>query len=133
VLKLNSINTNNLKFTKMRTIKLFLAAILAITMSATVSAQTKDHSTTTMTKTETFKVSGKCESCKARIEKTAKVDGVTKAVWSDKTKMLTLVYNPMKVKTDDIQKSLAAVGHDTPKYKATDKAYNTLPGCCKYR
>jgi periplasmic mercuric ion binding protein len=129
----NSINTNNLKITKMKTIKLFLAAIIAITMSATVSAQTKDHSTTTMTKTETIKVSGKCESCKARIEKTAKVDGVTKAVWSEKTNMLTIAYNPSKVKTDDIQKSLAAVGHDTPKYKATDKAYNALPGCCKYR
>jgi len=44
-----------------------------------------------------------------------------------------LVYNPMKVKSDDIQKRLAAVGHDTQKYKATDKAYNSLPGCCKYR
>ena len=117
----------------MKTLKLFLAAILAITMSATVSAQTKDHSTTAMTKTETFKVSGKCESCKTRIEKTAKVDGVSKAVWSEKTNMLTIAYNPSKVKTDDIQKSLAAVGHDTPKYEATDKAYNSLPGCCKYR
>ncbi|MDD4970983.1 MAG: ATPase [Paludibacter sp.] len=117
----------------MKTLKLLFVAILAIAMSTTVSAQTKDHSTMAMTKTETIKVSGKCESCKARIEKTAKVDGVTKAVWSDKTKMLTIVYNPSKVKMDDIQKSLAAVGHDTPKYKATDKAYNALPGCCKYR
>jgi len=117
----------------MKTLKLFLVAIIAFTMSSVTTAQTTDHSKMAMTKTETIKVSGKCESCKARIEKTAKVDGVTKAVWSDKTKMLTLVYNPMKVKSDDIQKSLAAVGHDTPKYKATAKAYNALPGCCKYR
>jgi len=117
----------------MKTLKLFLVALIAITVSATTSAQMTNNSKMVMTKTETIKVSGKCEMCKARIEKAAKVDGVTKAVWSDKTKMLTLVYNPMKVKSDDIQKKIAAVGHDTPKYKATDKAYNALPGCCKYR
>ena len=117
----------------MKTLKLFLVALIAITVSATTSAQMTNNSKMVMTKTETIKVSGKCEMCKARIEKAAKVDGVTKAVWSDKTKMLTLVYNPMKVKSDDIQKKIAAVGHDTPKYKATDKAYNALPSCCKYR
>ena len=117
----------------MKTLKLFLVALIAITVSATTSAQMTNNSKMVMTKTETIKVSGKCEMCKARIEKAAKVEGVTKAVWSDKTKMLTLVYNPMKVKSDDIQKKIAAVGHDTPKYKATDKAYNALPGCCKYR
>ena len=84
-------------------------------------------------KTETIKVSGNCETCKARIEKAAKVAGVAKADWSTKTKMLTLVYDPAKVKSDDVQKKIAAVGHDTPKYKATAAVYNALPGCCKYR
>jgi periplasmic mercuric ion binding protein len=116
----------------MKTLKLLFVAVLAFALGTTVSAQTKDH-TMAMTKTETFKVSGKCEMCKARIEKTANLDGVTKAVWSEKTKMLTIAYNPSKVKIDDIQKKLAAVGHDTPKYKATATAYNALPGCCKYR
>ena len=123
----------------MKTLKYIFAAIIAISVSATASAQMTDHSKMNMkaetaaTKTETIKVSGNCETCKARIEKTAKVDGVSKAEWSEKTKLLTLVYNPSKVKSDDIQKKLAAVGHDTPKYKATDKVYNALPGCCKYR
>lgn len=117
----------------MKTLKLFLVALIAITVSATTSAQMTNNSKMVMTKTETIKVSGNCELCKTRIEKAAKVDGVTKAVWSDKTKLLTLVYNPMKVKSDNIQKQIAAVGHDTPKYKATDKAYNALPSCCKYR
>jgi len=84
-------------------------------------------------KTEAIKVSGNCETCKARIEKAAKVAGVDKADWSTKTKVLTLVYNPAKVKSDDVQKKIAAVGHDTPKYKATAAVYNALPGCCKYR
>ena len=124
----------------MKTLKLFIVAIIALTVSATTLAQMNDHSKmnmkkteTAVTKTETINVSGNCELCKARIEKAAKVEGVTKAVWSDKTKLLTLVYNPSKVTGDDIQKKIAAVGHDTPKYKATDKAYNSFPGCCKYR
>ena len=107
----------------MKTLKFFIA-IVALTISTVAFAATK---------TETIKVSGNCESCKARIEKAAKVDGVTKADWSDKTKILTLVYDPSKVKSDDVQKKIAAVGHDTPKFKATDKVYNALPGCCKYR
>jgi len=124
----------------MKTLKYIFAAIIAISVSATTSAQMTDHSKmkmnkaeTTVSKTETIKVSGNCETCKARIEKTAKVAGVTKAEWSAKTKILTLTYDPSKVKSDDIQKKLAAVGHDTPKYKATDAAYNALPSCCKYR
>ena len=124
----------------MKTLKYIFAAIIAISVSATTSAQMTDHSKmkmnkaeTTVSKTETIKVSGNCETCKARIEKTAKVAGVTKAEWSAKTKILTLTYDPSKVKSDYIQKKLAAVGHDTPKYKATDAANNALPSCCKYR
>ncbi len=117
----------------MKTFKYFLSALFLMTLSASSFAQMTDHSKMAMTKTEVIKVSGKCESCKARIEKAAKVDGVTKADWNVKTKLLTLVYNPSKVKSDDIQKSIALAGHDTQKYKATDKAYNSLPGCCKYR
>ena len=99
-------------------------AIVALTVSSVTFAATK---------TETIKVSGNCESCKARIEKAAKEAGVTKADWSDKTKVLTLVYDLSKVKSDDVQKKIAAVGHDTPKFKATAAVYNALPGCCKYR
>lgn len=107
----------------MKTLKFFMA-IVALTVSSVTFAATK---------TETIKVSGNCESCKARIEKAAKVAGVTKADWSDKTKVLTLVYDLSKVKSDDVQKKIAAVGHDTPKYKATNAVYNSLPSCCKYR
>jgi len=107
----------------MKTIKFFIA-IVAFTFSTVSFAANK---------TESIKVSGNCESCKARIEKAAKVAGVSKAEWSDKTKVLTLVYDDAKVKSDDVQKKIAAVGHDTQKYKATAGVYNALPGCCKYR
>lgn len=107
----------------MKTLKFFIA-VVALTISTVAFAANK---------TESIKVSGNCETCKARIEKAAKVTGVTKADWSEKNKVLTLVYDPAKVKSDDIQKKIAAVGHDTQKYKATAAAYNALPGCCKYR
>jgi len=107
----------------MKTIKLILA-IMAISISSTVFSANK---------TETIKVSGNCESCKARIEKAVKVKGVAKAVWSEKTNLLTVVYDPTKISTDDIEKRIVAVGHDTPNYKSSTATYNALPACCKYR
>jgi len=117
----------------MKTLRYFLAAIIAITFSATSFAQMSDHSKMSATKTEIIKVSGKCESCKARIEKAAKVEGVIKADWNVKTNMLTLAYDPSKVKSVDIQKRIAEAGHDTPLFRAEAKNYSALPSCCKYR
>lgn len=107
----------------MKTIKFFIA-IIALTISSVTFAANK---------TESIKVSGNCEMCQSKIEKAAKITGVIKAEWNKKTKILTLVYDASKVKIDDIQKKIAAVGYDTPKYKATNEVYKTLPGCCKYR
>lgn len=111
----------------MKTIKFLMVAIMALVMSNVATAQGGTS------KTETIKVSGKCSMCKDKIEKAAITAGVDKADWSEKTKVLTIVYNPSKVKSDDVQKKVAAVGYDTPKYKATAATYNALPGCCKYR
>lgn len=116
----------------MKTIKLFLAVILSVALGTAAVAQTASKSIVSV-KTEVFNVNGKCDMCKARIEKTALIAGVSRAVWDVKTKKLSLTYNPAKVKTDAVMKALAAVGHDTDKFKATVKAYNSLPGCCKYR
>ena len=121
----------------MKTIKFIIATVFAVAIASSSFAQMDmkmhDHSKMAVaTKTETIKVWGNCGSCKARIEKTAKVDGVTKALWDAKTQVLTLTYDPSKVKIEDIQKKLSAVGHDTEMFKADDKAYGALPGCCKY-
>ena len=109
----------------MKTGKLFLAAMLVVFVTTGLFAQGS-------AKTENIKVWGNCEMCKSRIEKAAKIDGVTKAEWSDETKTLALVYNPAKVSSDDVQKKIAAAGHDTEKFKGDDKAYSKLPDCCKY-
>lgn len=113
----------------MKTLKFFSLSIIAMIFSLSVTAQNQPMST----KTESFKVEGKCGMCKARIEKAAKIEGVTKAEWDADKQLLTVTYMPDMVKIDDIQKKVAAVGHDTEKVKADDKTYNKLPGCCKYR
>jgi copper chaperone CopZ len=85
-------------------------------------------------KTEKFKVYGSCGMCEQRIEKTVKsMNGVTKADWYKETKMLKVTFDESKVKLEDIQKKLAEVGHDTNRFKASDKVYKALPECCKYR
>jgi mercuric ion binding protein len=117
----------------MKATRFIFTALLAVVLSVSACAKAHDHSKMTATKTETIEVSGNCEMCKVRIEKAAKIDGVSKADWNEKSKVLTLVYNPSKVKSDDVQKRIAAVGHDTSKFKASDAAYNALPECCKYR
>lgn len=104
---------------------MFFTALLFTVISTVSYSQTS-------VKTETFKVKGSCGMCKARIEKAAKTEGVSKADWNQESKKLTISYNPSKVTADAIQKKIAAVGYDTQKYKADEKAYNSLDACCKY-
>jgi len=79
-----------------------------------------------------IRVTGNCESCKKRIEKAAKVDGVKKAEWIESSNILTVTFNPLKTTVDQIEQTVAKVGHDTEKYKAEDSVYNSLPDCCHY-
>jgi len=81
-----------------------------------------------------FHVSGNCEMCKERIETAAiSVNGVLSAVWEPDDEMMHLQFDPGKTTADAVQKTIAAVGHDTEKHKAPDAVYNDLPGCCLYR
>ena len=114
----------------MKTTKVLLSIMLAVFVSVTLSAQ--NQAKDTKSKTETIKVLGNCDMCKTRIEKAAKAEGASGASWDSKTKLLTLNYDPSKTSIDAIAKKEASVGHDTEKYKAEDKVYNALPGCCKY-
>ena len=84
-------------------------------------------------KTEKIKVYGNCGLCKTRIEKAAiSVAGVSKATWVDKDEFLTVTFDDTKTSVLKIEEAVAKVGHDTNHAKATDKAYNALPGCCRY-
>lgn len=112
----------------MKMTRIFLSVMLSVFVSMNLAAQSKDSGS----KSETIKVLGNCDMCKTRIEKAAKAEGVASASWDSKTKLLTLNYDPSKTSADAVSKKVAAVGHDAGKYKAEDKVYNALPGCCKY-
>lgn len=115
----------------MKTIKIIGIALLAIALNVNSNAQGVQSKTTN--KTETLKVSGKCNMCKSTIEKAAKVEGVSKSEWDARTKTLALTYDPSKITVDQVGKKIAASGYDNEKAKADDKAYNALHSCCKYR
>ena len=81
----------------------------------------------------TFGVKGACGMCKTRIQEAAKsVEGVTLASWSEDTQSATVTFNT-KTNANEIQKAIAAVGHDTETHKADDEVYNNLHSCCKYQ
>ncbi len=105
-------------------------AILGIAMMilTTVSfAQEKN-------KKMSFEVDGKCEMCKARIEKAALgVKGVKYALWDIPSHELSLIIDERKTDPMKIKTALVAVGHDTKELKATDEAYDSVHPCCKYR
>ena len=115
----------------MKTISLFFVIALLYAIGIDSSAQTGSKPAGQQ-KTETFKVWGNCDMCKARIEKAVKAEGATSADWNKNTKILTVTFDPSKTSVDLFSKKLAAVGHDTEKYKADDKAYQALDACCQY-
>lgn len=106
----------------MKNVMLLLAAVL---MMGTAEAKT--------VKT-TFEVKGNCGMCQKRIEAAAKgVKGVTSARWNKENGQLSLVYDNKQASPEKVQKVLAEAGHDCGKFKADQKVYDALPGCCKYR
>ena len=108
----------------MKSLKLMLTATL-VASGSFLFAQSNQ-------KSDTVKVYGECGMCKSRIEKVLKVEGISSAIWDEETKLLIVSYDPSKISNEDIQKKVAAVGHDTEKFKAPDEVYKKLPGCCKY-
>ena len=80
-----------------------------------------------------FKALGNCGQCKTRIEKALKIKEVKLAKWNRQTKMVSVAYLSPAITLDSLQQRVAAVGHDTEKFKAPDSVYSELPGCCLYR
>jgi len=84
-------------------------------------------------KTEKIKVYGNCGSCEKRIEKAAlSVDGVSVADWNKETKMMEVTLDDSKTDVHKVGMAIAKAGHDTDMHRATDEAYDALPGCCHY-
>jgi len=84
-------------------------------------------------KTDTFKVYGNCGMCEKTIEGALKnIKGIDRADWDKETKIMEVVYHTHDISLDDIKKKIAEVGYDTEEYRASEKVYNNLPGCCQY-
>lgn len=75
---------------------------------------------------------GNCEKCKATIENSCNLNGVTKASWDVDSKLLTLQLDTNVVSVDAVLQAVAKVGYDNEKYYANDYAYDNLPQCCQY-
>ena len=95
----------------MKILKLFISALFSVALTITVSAQhdhssmgsssnmnmnMNSHMTMLPPKTETLKVWGKCDMCKARIEKIALASGATTADWNVKTKIPYCKFRPFE-------------------------------------
>ncbi len=80
-----------------------------------------------------FQVSGNCDMCKKKIEKSATgAEGVKTARWNVVSGKMKVKFNPAITNIDNIQQMIASIGYDTEKHKATDEVYNNLHHCCKY-
>ena len=102
-----------------------------ILISVLISLSTMDQNSNAKA---SFRVDGVCGMCKERIENsTIKLKGVKFSKWNISTNKISLIYNEKKIELNDIHKFIAELGHDTEKVIATDKAYNSLDPCCKYR
>jgi hypothetical protein len=107
----------------MKTLRLFSLTALLLAFAVVANAQAK---------TETFKVSGNCGMCKAKIEKAAKDAGAKSALWDVDSKILTVSYTSSTTNTAKIQKKIASVGYDNEGATATGEAYGKLHACCQY-
>jgi Protein of unknown function (DUF3347) len=109
------------------TMKSLLSMIAIMLLSTTiVFAQFKNSNT------ETIKVYGNCEMCKAKIEKAGAQKNVSKVLWSEETNMATITYDAKKTTTDAILKKIALAGYDSDNFLAPDAVYKKLHACCKY-
>ena len=107
----------------MRTIITFLLLFIALNYNA------QDKSV----KTETIAVKGNCEECKKRIENAADIKGVKFSNWDEDKQSITVTYKSDKVTLEQIEKAIAASGHDVADLKGNEANYKKLPECCKYR
>lgn len=75
---------------------------------------------------------GNCEKCKATIEKSCSLGGVSIATWDVDSKLLTLKIDTNIISLDAVLQSVSKAGYDNEKYYANDYAYDNLPTCCQY-
>ena len=117
----------------MKTIPCFLFVLAILPLKLFSQRFVTDAQSSTF-KTVTFKVYGKCGTCKTAIESSLKKkDGVQDRNWDQESKMIIVTYDSTLISLEKIQQKIANAGHDTDNLKASDEAYNRLAPCCRYR
>ena len=82
---------------------------------------------------EEFTVYGNCGMCERRIEAAlSTTKGIQSADWNVDTKVLTVQFDAAIISKEEIQQTIAKAGHDTDEFRADQKIYDSLPGCCQY-
>lgn len=83
---------------------------------------------------EEIYVYGRCDMCRARIEKvTNRMSAVAEAKWDEDTQMLSIKFDKSKLSRQDIELRLSQAGHDTKDVKSSEAIYKSLPKCCQYK
>ena len=104
--------------------KLIFISFLFLGINLSFSAQVKEIK---------FSVMGNCSMCEKRIENALDIKGIVLADWDVSTKICSVTFNSNEIKEDNIHRTIALAGHDTPKYKAEDVKYQSLKSCCQYK
>lgn len=103
-----------------------MLAVFVLLSSVSANAQIKNK------KTETVKIFGNCDMCKANIEKAGNVKKIAQVNWDKDSRLATITYDAAKTNSDEILKRIALEGYDSEKFLAPDSKYNTLHACCQY-
>ena len=83
-------------------------------------------------KTENVKIYGNCEMCKSTIEKAGNLKKIAVVDWDKNTKIATITYDTSKTNLDEVVKRISLSGYDSDNFRAPEKAYKNLHGCCQY-
>ncbi|HWY12607.1 MAG TPA: heavy-metal-associated domain-containing protein [Bacteroidia bacterium] len=75
---------------------------------------------------------GNCEKCKATIEKSCDLKGVSEAVWNVDSKLLKLKLDTSQISLNTVLEAVAKAGYDNEKFYADDYSYGALQACCQY-
>jgi copper chaperone CopZ len=80
----------------------------------------------------TIQTSAVCGMCEERIEgNIAYEKGVKKVDLDDRTKIVTVGYDPRKTDADKIRTAISNIGYDADDVIANKEAYDKLPACCQ--
>jgi mercuric ion binding protein len=82
--------------------------------------------------TVSIKTSAVCDMCKERIEGALAFEkGVKSSTLDLETKLVEVVFNPAKTSPEKLRLTLSKLGYDADDVPANEKAYASLPACCK--